>query len=61
MNFAFGKCQEYLASKAPLFLDLLFRFGLLLFDIEPQELFLLSSFFIVAIQGVFNLIVRDQY
>jgi len=55
------KRQGYLASKAPLILDPLLRLGLLLCDLEPQELFLLSSFFIVAIQSIFDLIVRDQH
>jgi hypothetical protein len=49
------KRQGYLASKAPFILDPLLGLSLLLFCLKPQELLLLLSFFIIAVQDIFDL------
>ena len=47
--------RVYLASETPFFLDPLSGLGLLLFCLEPQKLFLFSSFLVVAIKNVLDL------
>lgn len=60
--------QVYLARETSFFLDPLPGLSLLLFGLEPQKLFLLPPFLIIAIENIFDLSaisiensVRDQY
>jgi len=49
------QCRIYLASETPFFLDPLPSLGFLLFRLEPQKLFLLLSFLVIAIKNVLDL------